>query len=642
VSEEEYRAFEHARLFLCRTRAHLHYIAGRPEDRLTFDYQQALARAMGFHNASVNQAIERFMRRYFAAVRTVGNTTRIFCALLEEEKKRTPRNSLARLWHMKWSLGAFKIDGERLNIRHDNGFEKNPILMIELFRTAQEHGLDVHPHALKLVGRNLHLIDAELQHNERANQLFMDIMMSPKMAETTLRRMSESGVLGRFIPDFGRVIGQTQFNMYHVYTVDEHTLVAIGLLHAVEAGKMKDELPMASELIHRVRLRRVLYLSLFCHDIAKGRGGDHSVLGEKVAAKLAARMGFTQDEIDTTAWLVRQHLLFSNTAFKRDFNDPKTVHDFVALIQSPERLKLLLVLTVADIRAVSPNVWNAWKGVLLRELYTRAEQRMGTGQVEIKQHQANWFKQDLTKSLVGWSEAEVEHYLEQGNPSFWASVPPTRHASIARMVRQAERETQPLLIDIQHDYERSITEITVCTVDQHELFSKIAGAMSLAGANIINAKIFTLKNGIAVEIFQIQDLSGEVFDRADRLAKMSVYIEQALTGELNLTEAFAKRVSSYVQARKTALPLPGQVLVDNDASSVCSVIELTGRDRSGLLHEVTRAIAESGLSISTAHISTYGNQVADVFYVKDNFGMKILHDTKKKDVQKKLLQVLNG
>jgi [protein-PII] uridylyltransferase len=642
VSREEYKSFEQARLFLCRVRAHLHYIAQRPEDRLTFDYQHRLAIAMGFEHPSINRSIERFMRRYFAAVRTIGNSTRVFCALLEESNKRRPRRSLASLWYMKWNLGGFKIDGERLNVRSDNAFEKSPIMMIELFRVAQLHELQIHPHAIKLIAKSLHRIDHNLINDRRANNLFLEILLSENLAESTLRNMSHPGVLGRFIRDFGRIIGQTQFNMYHVYTVDEHTLVAIGMLHAIENGKMKDELPLASDIIHRIRLRRVLYVSLFCHDIAKGRGGDHSELGEKVGMRLATRLGFTSDEVQTVGWLVRYHLLFSNAATKRDLNDPKTIQDFVESVQSPERLKLLLALTVADIRAVSPAAWNAWKGALMRDLYNRAEQYMGTGKIELKQQQAGYFLEDLRKFLIGWNDSEIEHYIAQGNPSFWASVEPARHAVIARMMRQYVATEQPVFLDTQHNYERSITEITVCASDKQGLFSMVAGAMSLAGANIINAKIFTLNNGIAIEIFQLQDLSGDVFDRPDRLAKMSVYIEQVLSGELNIPESFAKRATPYLKARSKAVPLLGQVLIDNDASAIHSVIEFTCRDRAGLLHDVTAAIAELGLSIVTAHISTYGTQVVDVFYVKNNFGMKIVHENKIKQIQEKLFSVMNG
>ena len=641
LTEEEYRTFDQARQFLCRVRVTLHYLSGRCEDRLTFDRQQGLAEAMGYAHPSANYAISRFMRRYFVAVRTVGSMTRVFCALLEEEKKRKPRQSLAWLWHMPWKLGSFRLDGERLTIRNDEAFSQNPVLMIELFRVAQQHGLDIHPHALQLIGRNIPLINDELRHNAKANSLFMDILLGDE-PETALRRMSDAGVLGNFIPDFGRIIGQTQFNMYHVFTVDEHTLVAVGILRNIETGLLKKELPVVTSITARVFMRRVLYLSLFCHDIAKGRGGDHSELGEKVVTRLATRFGFSRDEVETCAWLVRYHLLFSNTAFKRDIDDAKTIYDFVSLVRTPERLKLLLVLTVADIRAVGPTAWNAWKAELLRELYHRAEQCMGTGEVLLKQHQEGQFRDDLLKRLNGWSEADIDDYLEQGNHNFWANIDLARHAVIARMMRQAKTMSLPLLVDTYHDYERSVTEIIVATQDQPSLFSKIAGAMALAGANIITAKIFTLKNGMVVDVFQVQDVTGQVFDRPDRMAKMSVYLEQTLSGELDLTESFSERLPDYTNPSKNALPVPAQIFIENNASNICSVIELTGQDRPGFLYEVTKTIADLGLSIATAHITTYGSQVADVFYVKDQFGMKIAHDTRLKKVREILLKTVNG
>lgn len=636
LTEEEYRRFDQARQFLWRVRIHLHYLTGRAEERLTFDRQHALAVSMGFSHPSANRAIERFMRRYFVAVRTVGSMTRVFCALLEDEKNRRPRKSLAWLWHKPWQLATFRLDGERLNVRSDNTFEQHPAQMIEMFKIAADNGLDIHPLALQLMHRNLSRIDSALQHDDKANALLMEILLSDK-AETTLRRMSEAGVLGKFIPDFGRIVGQTQFNMYHVYTVDEHTLVALGILSSIEKGQVNAELPLATDIVHRIRMRRVLHLALFCHDIAKGRGGDHSELGEKIAAKLAARFGFNSDEIETTAWLVRYHLLFSNTAFKRDIDDPKTIKDFVALVMTPERLKLLLILTAADIRAVGPAVWNAWKGALLRDLYKRAEQAMGTGTVEMKQHQTGQFREDLKKRLHGWQDADIDYYIEQGTPSFFANFDLQRHAVIARMLQEARNISMPLLLDTHHTYEHSITEIIVCTYDHPGLFSKIAGAMALAGANIISAKIFTLKSGLVVDVFQVQDIMGQVFDRPDRLAKMSVYMEQALSDELDLNQAFKDRKMGYSNPSRNAVTLPGQVFVENDASNIYSVIELTGQDRPGFLYQITRAIAELGLTIAGAHISTYGAQVADVFYVKDNYGMKITHASRLKQVQNTLL-----
>ncbi len=636
LTEEEYKRFDQSRQFLWRVRIYLHYLAGRGEERLTFDRQHALAVSMGYGHPHATRAIERFMRRYFVAVRTVGSMTRVFCALLEDEKNRKPRKSLAWLWHTPWKLGSFRLDGERINVRTETAFEQHPAQMIEMFKIAADNGLDIHPRALQLIHRNLHRIDSALQHDEKANALFMEVLLS-EQAETTLRRMSEAGVLGKFIPDFGRIVGQTQFNMYHVYTVDEHTLVALGILGTIEKGMVNAELPLATDIVHRIKMRRVLHLALFCHDIAKGRGGDHSELGEKIALRLAARFGFNPDEIETTAWLVRYHLLFSNTAFKRDIDDPKTIKDFVALVMTPERLKLLLILTAADIRAVGPAVWNAWKGALLRDLYKRAEQAMGTGEVEMKQYQTGQFREDLKKRLTGWSDEDIENYLEQGSPSFLANFDLSRHAVIARMLKEARNISMPLLIDTHHTYEHSITEIIVCTYDHPGLFSKIAGAMALSGANIISAKIFTLKNGLVVDVFQVQDVMGQAFDRPDRLAKMSVYMEQALSDELDLSQAFLERKVSYTNPSRNAVVLPGQVFVENDASSIYSVIELTGQDRPGFLYQITRAIADLGLTITGAHISTYGTQVADVFYVKDNYGMKITHNSRLKQVQNNLL-----
>jgi [protein-PII] uridylyltransferase len=639
LTQDEYDLFDQARQFLWRVRIYLHYLCERGEERLTFDRQHSLAVSMGFAHPSKNRSIERFMRRYFVAVRTVGSMTRVFCALLEDEKKRQPHKSLAWLWHMPWTLGHFRLNGERLDVRSELAFEVNPILMIELFRIAQLHGLDIHPRALQWIARNLYRIDDAIRNDSKANALFMEILLGDQ-PDKALSRMSEVGVLGRFIPDFGRIVGQTQFNMYHVYTVDEHTLVAMGILHAVEKGRVKDELPLASEIIQRLQMRRVLFLSLFCHDIAKGRSGDHSELGEKVVAKLAKRFGFSADETDTCAWLVRHHLLFSNTAFKRDIDDPKTIQDFVALVRSPERMKLLLVLTVADIRAVGPTVWNAWKGALLRDLYRRSEQCMGTGQVQLKQHQSGQFRHDLQARLLGWNDVDIDAYLEQGNPSFWANFDLARHAVIARMMREAAHMELPLLVDTQHHYENSISEIIVCTFDQNRLFSKIAGAISLAGANIISAKIFTLKNGMIVDVFQIQDALGQVFDRSDRLAKMSVYMEQALADELNPASLFLDRSIHRTASNRSATTTSAQVIVDNDASNVCSVIELIAPDRTGFLYAIANAISELGLSIATAHISTYGTQVADVFYVKDAFGMKLIHATKIQQVKDVLLNAI--
>lgn len=642
LSREEYREFERTRHFLWRVRAHLHYIAGRAEERLTFDRQQALAAAMGYRHKEPHLAVLRFMRRYFAAARTVGAMTGIFCALLEEEKKRRPKKPLGWLKLAPWTASGFILEGERLGVRRADAFERRPAMMLDLFRLSQLQALDIHPRALRHIGRNLRRIDQSLRRDARANAVFLDILLAPQGAETALRRMSDAGVLGRFVPEFGRIVGQTQFNMYHVYTVDEHTLVAIGILHALENGALKKKLPLASAIAGRIKMRRALYVALLTHDLAKGKGKSHSEAGALIAGKLARRLGLNADEAETAGWLVKHHLIFSDTAFKRDLADPKTIQDFAAQVQSLERLKLLFALTVADMRAVGGAVWNAWKALLLEELYTETAQVISGGTQSLKRRQREDLRQNLTRALPGWQEQDIERYLEQGSPEFLASIGPLQHAAIARMLKDAAQMESPLLLDIQHDYERGASDITVCTADKRGLFSSLAGALALAGANIIGAKIFTLGGGMAIDIFQVQDSAGDVLDRPDKLAKMSVYIEQALSGDIDLASALSQQRKPYGRQAHGVHHAVSQVFVENEASSIHTVVEINGHDQPGLLYALTRTMAEMDISIASAHISTYGTRVVDVFYVKDVFGMKILHDAKIRQLREALLATVNS
>lgn len=639
LTRDELAAFTKARHFLWQVRVHIHYIAGRAEERLTFDMQRAVAQAMGYHDESSHMAVERFMKQYFLVARTVGNLTRSVCAVLEEDKKRKPRASLAVRMESEAVLGGFRVDGERLAILDEQSFAADPAVLLTLFQTAHEHKLDIHPRTLQLVTRHLWRIDGALRRNEQANQAFMTILLSPDNPEHILRKMNDAGVLGRFIPDFGKVIGQMQFDMYHTYTVDEHTLRAIGILHDIEHGKHKKEMPAITRVFPLIKSRRVLYLALFAHDIAKGRGGDHSVLGEVVVRKLGRRFGFLPQEVETCAWLVRHHLLMSKTAFKRDTNDPKTIADFVAAVQSPERLRLLLALTVADIRAVGPTVWNGWKGALLRDLYYRSEAQMGASDAPRKEEEERGLQEELHRLLPGWSDAAIMHYLAQGDTSFWGACDAGTHAEIAALLREAEHTEQPLVMHTRSSDFLAITDIVLCTPDQQGLFSRVSGAIALAGASIQGAKIFTLKNGMAVEMFHIQDINGQAYDKPDKLARLAVYMNKAVTGELDVAKELAAQRPTY-PSRMEVFKVPPRVFVENRVSANHTVIEVGGRDRVGFLHAVTKAIADLGLTIATAHISTYGERAVDVFYVKDAFGMKVVHEQRIKQIQDVLMAAI--
>ena len=631
LTKEEARLFERAERFLTTVRCHVHYLTGRADDRLSFDLQREIAGRLGYQDRPGSRGVERFTKHYYLHAKTVGDLTRIFISALEDSHKRKPK--LAALWQTlrPRQLAGFRLDGERLAVASPDAFANDPVAILRLFYVAQENGLDIHPATLRLITQNIRLVD-RLRADPEANRLFMEMMTSRHDPETTLRRLNEAGVFGRFIPDFGRVVAQTQHDMYHTYTVDEHTIRAIGILARIESGELKEDHPLSADVVHKILSRPVLYLAVLLHDIAKGRGGDHSALGADVALQIGPRLGLSAAETETVAWLVRYHLAMSGTAFQRDLMDPKTIESFAGLVQSPERLRLLLVLTVCDIRAVGPNVWNGWKAALLRQLYSAAEQVLSGGTLaggraeRIKQVQA-----DVAERLTGWSDAEKDEHFARGYAPYWLSFDADSLARQAGLVRDAERNGQALALEHRVDAGRSVTEITIYTLETHGLFARLAGAMAVSGANIVDAKIFTLANGMALDTFWIQDLEGKPFDDPQRLARLAARVELALSNRLDIQGELAAQRGSWPK-RDQVFTVEPRVLIDNNASDTFTVIEVNGRDRPGFLHVVTRALTRLNLQIASAHITTYGERAVDVFYVKDLFGLKVVNQEKLKQV----------
>ncbi|WP_350049257.1 [protein-PII] uridylyltransferase [Marivibrio sp.] len=637
----EVERFRKAQQFLWTLRCHLHYLARRPEERLTFDVQPELARRMLYTDHAGASGVERFMKHYFLIAKEVGDLTRIFLAAFEAQHK---RKSLFRLPAnlFRREVDGFPIESGRMSTRSKNHFADAPIDMLRLFLVSHEAGLPIHPDALAQVTRNLRRTP-KLREDPEANEIFLQILTHERDPEGVLRQMNECDLFGKFLPDFGRVVAQMQYDMYHVYTTDEHTIRAIGILNRIEAGRLQEDHPVATEVIQQVQSRRVLYVALLLHDIAKGRGGDHSELGAKVAKRVCPRLGLSEDETETVAWLVRYHLAMSMTAFKRDLDDPKTLFDFVDLVQSPERLRLLLCLTVCDIRAVGPNVWNNWKATLLRELYWRAEEVMtGAAYKEGRRKRAAIARQKLAHALheADWPQDAIDRHLERGPDGYFLSIDHDALVRQARIVRDAENREAELTLETRVDEARAVTEVTIYCVDHPGLFSRLTGALAVAGASIVDAKIATLNNGMALDLFLIQDADGGAFARSDRLAKLSVLVDRALSGSLKPAEELAGRAAQGVAKRSQVFSVAPRVIIDNKASTAHTVIEVNGRDRPGVLHQLASALTKLGLQIATAKISTYGEQVVDVFYVKDVFGMKVDHPGKLDAIRQALLAVL--
>jgi [protein-PII] uridylyltransferase len=643
LTKEDVRQFAKVSKFLWTVRCHLHYQAGRPEERLIFAIQDDMGKSMGYRDRSGSRGVERFMKHYFLTAKNVGDLTRTLCSVLEEQhKKRRAPAWLSSFHFRKKSIEGFALDSGRLSVKSGDDFTDDPVKLLQLFQLAQKHKLDVHPNALRLITQNLRLVNAKLRKDPSANGLFIDILTGEE-PDQALTRLNEAGVLGRFVPDFGRVVAQMQYDMYHVYTVDEHTIRAIGILNGIETMRLQDDHPVACSVIGEVQSRRALYLGVLLHDIAKGRGGDHSELGAKVATKLGPRFGFNDWETETVAWLVRHHLLMSNTAFKRDIEDPKTVSDFVEVVQSPERLRLLLILTVADIRAVGPNVWNEWKAGLLRELYWRSQEALSGGAAQGKRaERVERAKARLRDRLSDWPEQDVSAHIERGQNSYWLSVDMESQARHAELIRDAEAAGKGFEVAIRAEPERDVSEITVYAPDHPGLFAAIAGAMALSGASVVDAKIQTLTSGMALDSFWAQDISGGAFGAGRDFERFRKRVEDAIQGKLNPRKELEKAQKSALPSRTRAFSVPPRVLIDNKASQNYTVIEINGKDRPGLLYELTASLTANGLQISSAHISTYGERVVDVFYVKDVFGLKMMNDTKIETTRKALLKVVGG
>jgi len=638
-SDEEYYEFQKAEDFLWVVRFHLHYFAGRPQERITFDVQKALSEKLNYADRPNMSGVERFMKHFFLTAKNIGDLTRIFCAYLEEKHKRKPRLRLANFSFRSKSVDGFPIDGSRLSVKSAKELVKDPVKMIEIFHVAQKYGLDIHPRALRMIRQNLKLIKGHTRNNVRANEIFLDILTFKEGPGFALRLMNEVGVLGRFIPDFGRVVAQMQYDMYHVYTVDEHTIRAIELLSEVERGTLAEEHPLANVIVHKVLSRRVLYLSVFLHDIAKGRKGDHSILGEDVAHKLCPRLGLNSAETETVAWLVRWHLLMTLSAFKRDLSDPKTISDFADQVQSPERLRLLLVLTVVDIRAVGPKVWNGWKGQLLREIYSRSEEYLLGGQVKYEtNHHVDRVIEDLRNALEEWPDDKFKAYASRFYSTYWQAVATEDLVRNALMIDMVDKFGDNFTVNIHIDEFQNISELSIYAEDHPGLFSRLTGAIALSGASIQDARIFTTKDGMALDTFRIQNAEGQVFKDKAKLETLEQIIKDTLAGKLKPREVFTRR---KVKKRRTdVFKVEPRVLIDNKASNSRTVIEINGRDRIGYLFDLSQVLADLKISISSAHVATYGERAITVFFLRDLFGHKVTNKKKLEAIEKKLMKIL--
>lgn len=622
LTPAEFRRFDRAERFLWAVRCHLHLLAGRAEERLSFDYQQQIAEIMNYADRPGKSAVERFMQFYFLNAKTVGDLTGLFLAQLDEQLgKKGFRFALPTIRRRPKRLGGFTLDRGRISLPTDDFFRAVPVRLLELFALAAREQLEIHPAAMRAATRDAALIDPTVRADPRANRLFLEVLTCINRPELVLRWMNDAGVFGRFVPDFGRVVAQMQFDMYHHYTVDEHSIRAIGLLAAIERGDLKADHPISTAMIQKqITSRRALYVAALLHDIAKGRGGDHSVIGADIALRLCPRLGLDPAETETVSWLVRNHLLLSSTAFKRDLADPKTIEDFARQVQSPERLRLLLILTVVDIRAVGPGVWNEWKRTLLRTLFEAAEERLRLGHKQHGRSEIVRARQAELAEALGWKASAIRAHARRLPDSYWVAEPLAWQIANARQVAESEARIGERLpsVAIDNDEESGATRISVFTPDRQGLFYRICAGLASAGANIIDARIHTTGDHMALDNLLVLDGRGRPYGDRRQRARLARAVEAAL--ESNDPPPLP---ASDLQRRASAFQVAPSVSIAERASTRTTVVEVNARDRTALLAALASAIHDCGDTIHSAHIATYGERAVDVFYITAPGGAKL-------------------
>ena len=644
LTRGEFERFEKAEDSLWAVRCHMHFEAGRAEERLTFDLQPEMARRLGYSTRPGQRHVERFMKHYFLHAKEVGDLTRIVCATLEESAiKQEP--VLTRVLD---SIGikprktldhGFTIERGRLGVTSASVFRDDPANLIRLFQIADEQSVRLHPDLIQRVSRSLPLIDDNLRADPEANRLFIEIVASPRGPERSLRRMNETGVLGRFVPEFGHIVAMTQFSRYHHFTVDEHLLRTVGYVSELAHGRLGDDHPLSHEIFPTLENRRVLYVAAFLHDIAKGRPEDHSIAGAEVARQVCPRFGLSKSETATVAWLIENHLVMSEVAQHRDLFDPRTISDFAELVQSPERLKLLLALTVADICAVGPSVWNGWKGELLRTLYEETEPVLGGGHTSKGRTQrASSARDAFREAMSEWPAEKLDHHTSRLNDPYWLTTDIGLQIAHAKLIEHAEAEGGYL--DTSHDTDafRGATRMMVYMPDHPHLLATIAGACAVAGADIVDAKIATTADGWALDTIVFRH-DFDASDESRRTNRISDTIERTLKGELKLPEAVERNITP--QRANEPFDVEPQIVISNNLSDHSTVIECAGLDRPGLLYDITRALRELNLNIRSAHVATFGERAVDVFYVRNLFGHRIRNDARLDRIRAVLMAALD-
>jgi [protein-PII] uridylyltransferase len=611
LTEYEYRRLLAGQNFLWKIRWALHAVAGRREDRLLFDHQIKLAELFGYEDASFTLAVEQFMQKYYRTVQELARLNEMLLQLFEEaillDPQAPPRPLNAR----------FQVRNEYLETSHEEVFERTPSALLEMFLLLQqEPGLKgVSANTIRLVRRALPLIDEEFRQNPRHHRLFMDIMRAPAGVTHELRRMARYGVLGRYVPAFGRVTGRMQFDLFHAYTVDAHTLFVVSNLRRFALARFDHEMPMCSRIMQTLPKPELAYLAGLFHDIAKGRGGDHSELGAVDAEAFCLEHGLSPYDARLVAWLVRHHLIFSITAQKKDIHDPAVVAEFARRVGDETHLDYLYVLTVADVRGTSPKLWNAWKASLFEEFYHSVKRALRAGlESPIDSEQLIAETQEAALALLaarGIRAARAREVWSGFAGEYFLRHTPEEIAWHIRVLAGLEDRGEQSAVSVEQQTGRGGTAIMICTVSGQHSFARATGALDELGLNILDARVVPVGDGRNVHTYVVLESDGSAIEDQDRLVQIETAVRKATLEHGGRMPTVTRQPPRQVRLFST----PTRIAFSADPDGRRTVMELVAADRPGLLCEVGKAFFECGVSLRAAKVMTVGERAEDVFYI---------------------------
>jgi [protein-PII] uridylyltransferase len=637
LSEEELASYGDALSYLWRIRNEMHYLAGRKNDQITFDAQAKLATLLGYVDNGKVLAVEEFMRDYYLHANKVEH----FSSLLISKcvRREGAFKILGYFVRRPVGEGFYVLRGE-LVIPDESVVEKDPTRLMKIFEYAQKQGVTLHINVKGLIRRSLHLVNDKFRRHREVNLSFFNILRSEKGVAETLQLMHHLEFLNRFIPEFSNLYCKVQHDLYHIYTVDTHSLFAVDEIIKLWRGEHGADLPLLTQLAHEVDKRELLLLAVLFHDIGKGEGGGHADKGADMMPTIARRMGLSKEDTERLEFLVRSHLLMAHIAQRRDLHDEKMIIQFARQMGTSENLKMLYLLTYADIKAVGPDVWTEWKALLLQELYEKAFQVLERGdfKLEARSERVKNVKRKVLELLGDeYPQALVKEELRAMSTRHLLSNPPAVLAEHVKTLLALEDSI--LVTKVEHEMERGYSTFTICTVDVPGLFSMITGVMAANGMNILGAQIHTSSNGKALDILQVNSPQGFVVTEEGRWKRLEDDMRLVLAGKVQVKELAEKRRRPTLLTQKPKPKFPSRVEIDNEVSADYTVIDIYTHDKVGLLYWITSTLTELGLYIGVSKISTKVDQVADVFYVKDIFGHKVTSEEKLAEIKARLLAV---